>query len=115
MQSPRTDAVLHALSLTGVKQTGNHARGTPNARPSDKAMVILFSSKRTLTALISEALIPCSFNSLSVRFCHFHSFAQHLSVEPVVICQPNWIEPKFCINAILNDMNMDRLTWISFV
>src|SRR5260364_154884 len=78
-------------------------------------MVILFSSKRTLTALISEELIPCSFNSLSVRFCHFHSFAQHLSVEPVVICQPNWIEPKFCINAILNDMNMDRLTWISFV
>src|SRR5260363_104209 len=40
-------------------------RGTPNARPSDKAMVILFSSKRTLTALISEELIPCSFNSLS--------------------------------------------------
>lgn len=115
MQTSAADTAARSLFRRGVKERGNHARGTPKIRPSDSSTHMLSSSNLTPAAL-AEELIPRLFDALTVCLDQPQHLAQAPSAEAVVIGQMHFgPQPEFSLHVVTLNVNVSRLTRRAFV
>src|SRR6185437_11376229 len=100
-------------SALAFKRRGNHARGTPNVRPSDSSTHIVCSSKRTAVA---EIVIPGLQDGATSLGNDMQDTRKFDGIEAITLGDGYlWLKPHLGVSAAAFDVNVPWLARKPFV